>query len=289
MPLTVTAAGRPQATAGGTLTSGSPVVTGIADTTALAGAVGVSGTGIPFGALVQSIDSETQLTLNANATTSGTQTLTFNLEPVSLADAKTHLRVTFTDDDGLIARHITAARRACEVIGSITMLNTAFTLVDDSFPFTCATANIQLRQFLGQFSGGSGAVYPGVLAQNYGIITLPRAPVVSVQSINYVDVTGNAQVFASQYYDVTTGSPGRIAPVFGQIWPVTLPRIGAVSITFTAGYGTNAQAVPDNCKAAVLLYLGWLYRNRDTGAPPSDLHLRIEQLLGIEDSSGGYG
>lgn len=32
-------------------------------------------------------------------------------EPVTLAEAKTHLRVTYTDDDALIAELITAARQ----------------------------------------------------------------------------------------------------------------------------------------------------------------------------------
>src|ERR1035441_1232289 len=152
------------------------------------------------------------------------------VEPVTLAEAKLHLRVMFADDDAMITSLITSARRLCEVRGAIVCVNTVFTMIDDAFPFTTGWFNRQVRQFYGQFQGGQGAVFPGVLQLNAGVITLPRAPVVSVQSIIYLDGTGVQQTLDLTKYVVTTGAPGRIAPVFGQIWPVTLPQVAAVSI-----------------------------------------------------------
>jgi hypothetical protein len=61
----------------GTLTSGSASVTGLASTSALAVGMAVSGTGIAAGTTIAAIPGSTSLTLSANATASGTNTLTF--------------------------------------------------------------------------------------------------------------------------------------------------------------------------------------------------------------------
>ncbi len=53
-----------------------------------------------------------------------------------------------------------------------------------------------------------------------------------------------------------------ITPVFGQIWPVALPQIGAVSVTFDAGYGSAAD-VPEGLKSWIKLRLGSLYAHRE--------------------------
>lgn len=57
----------------GTITLGSPVITNIASTAGIvAGTWAVTGTGIPSAALIQSVDSLTQITLSVPATTAGT-------------------------------------------------------------------------------------------------------------------------------------------------------------------------------------------------------------------------
>lgn len=78
----------------GTLTSGSAVVTGLSDTTNGGGSntpispgMPVSGTGVPAGTVVQSVDSGTQVTLSANATVSSTTGLVF--APYGVGDGST--------------------------------------------------------------------------------------------------------------------------------------------------------------------------------------------------------
>lgn len=57
----------------GTLTSGSPIVTNISSTAGITAVTwGISGTGIPYTANVLSVDSGTQITMDSNATASGT-------------------------------------------------------------------------------------------------------------------------------------------------------------------------------------------------------------------------
>jgi hypothetical protein len=76
----------------GTTTSGSAVVTGLSDTTnggntPMAPGMGVSGTGIPAGTWIQSVDSATQVTLSQNATGSATIPLVF--APYGVGDGST--------------------------------------------------------------------------------------------------------------------------------------------------------------------------------------------------------
>lgn len=59
-----------------TISNGSPVVT-TATTENLTGGQGITGTNIPVGATVDTVDSRTQFTMSANATASGSRSLTF--------------------------------------------------------------------------------------------------------------------------------------------------------------------------------------------------------------------
>jgi microcystin-dependent protein len=63
-------------TENGTLATGTPTITSI-DTTNLQPGWFLSGTGIPSGAFIQSVDSGTQITISVNTTTSGVQSLFF--------------------------------------------------------------------------------------------------------------------------------------------------------------------------------------------------------------------
>ena len=212
------------------------------------------------------------------------------VEPLTLAEVHDHLRITWTNEDTYLTRLITAARKYCEVAAKRTFINTVYTLEDDAFPFTTGAFNKQVRQFYGQFQGGQGAVYPGVLALNAGVITFPRAPLVSVQSVTYFDTTGALQTMSPSLYIVQPGAPGRMMPIFGQIWPVTLPVINAVQIKFTAGYGPDETYVSEADKQAILLMLSHLYEHPSavaTGAPVA-MPMAVEALLGIENNAGGY-
>lgn len=287
MPLIVQTVAEASATQSGTLTSGSAVVTNLSNTALLTGAVSVSGTGVPLNTFVASIDSATQLTLSQNATASGTQSLAFSLEPVTLAQAKSQLTLdaSFTTDDAYIAALITAARRLAEAYSKTTCLSTTFDSVWDAFPFGGGYFNRQLRQFYGAFPGAMGATFPGFLPTNTGILELPRYPLQSITSITYLDTDGSSKTLDPSVYVVTTGSPGRVAPAYGHIWPVTLPQIGAVTVRLVAGYGDTADKVPLNVRQAILLLVSHLYLNR--GETPAELPPAVEALMGIE-THGGY-
>jgi hypothetical protein len=269
----------PQVTQSGSLTINSPVVTGLT-TSALAGAVSVSGTGIPAGAYVLSVDSASQVTLSANATVAGSQSLTFGLEPITLAEAKAQCRVEldFLTDDAYLVALISAARILAEAFARTTFLATTYDYFLDSFP---ASFNGYLNRLVRQ-QGPS----PQWLPNGAAIIDLPKPPLVSVASVKYYDPAGTLQTVDASTYTVSTGMGSRVQPLIGNVWPVVQPRIDGVVVRYTAGL-SNAALVGANIKAAVKLIVSHLYENREAtvsasiGAKP--LPMGVEALLGAGD------
>ena len=170
-------------------------------------------------------------------------------EPVTLGEAKLHLRVDGSDDDDLITALIKAARDQCE----------AFTR----------------RQFV-------TATYEYTLDGFSGFIPLPRPPLDDVNSIAYVDSDGDDQTVDSGDYDVVTDTViGYVQPAYGEVWPNVRGHTNDITIDYDAGYGA-ASAVPDTLKAAIKLLVGHLYENREAvvvGTTVSKLPLAVESLL----------
>jgi uncharacterized phiE125 gp8 family phage protein len=152
-------------------------------------------------------------------------------EPVSLAEAKLHLRVDGGEDDLLIGSLITAARQAAETITHRQFITARWKLVMDAFPEHAALIH--------------------------------KSPLISVVTIEYLDMAGLVQTMSPSHYTVDAAcEPARVTPIFGQTWPPTLPQIGAVSVTFDAGYGP-ASAVPEGIKSWIKLRVGSLYAHRE--------------------------
>ena len=218
-----------------------------------------------------------------------------SVEPVTLAEAKLHVRQAsdFTADDALITSLITAARRVCEVWESRSYVNTTWDMVDYGFPVGGGYYSRLLRQSYAASTLSSRPTFPGFLPTNTGTLILPRAPVASVTSITYVDGSGNTQTLDSSNYRFVAGSPGRIDPAYGKIWPLTQPVIGAITVRFVAGYGADASSVPENVKAAIKLLVCHWYENRESvvvgsGLVVHELPNAVEHLLSPE-SWGSYG
>lgn len=90
-------------------------------------------------------------------------------------------------------------------------------------------------------------------------------PLISVDSIEYIDSDGNTQTVASSNYRVDTDSePGRIEPI--DSWPSADGRVNAVIITVSSGYEDSSgnSSVPEQIKIAMRMYIKYLYDNRDS-------------------------
>ena len=165
-------------------------------------------------------------------------------EPLTLADAKLHLRVDadITEDDGLIAALIVTARQQAEH-------RTGRALVTQ-----------QWRLGLDRFADDS--------------LELPLPKLQSAQSVTYLDADGVRQTLAGAEYDVVTDElVGRLIPAFGKTWPDCRIRPGSVQVSYTCGYGA-ASDVPQSIKAWMLLAIGAWYENREaltSGKPVAEL------------------
>jgi len=174
-------------------------------------------------------------------------------EPITTAEAKSHLRVDFADDDTLIAALVTAARQMFEELNGRALFTQTWKLTLDRWPAS-------------------------------GRIELPRPPLVSVTSIKYIDSAGVESTFSSGDYVVETGrTPGRVSLGYDKSWPTaTLRPASPITITYVAGWTTTA-AIPERYKAAIKLLVGHWYENREaiitSGAMPKALPLGFESIV----------
>src|SRR5690606_14937668 len=172
-------------------------------------------------------------------------------EPVTVVDAKLHLRVDAPDDDALITRLIATARQHVETFQGRSLVTQTWRLSLDRFP-------------------------------RGRVIYLPRPPLQSVQGITYVAPDGSQQALDASLYDVDAASePGRVVLKAGQAWPEVADVPGAVQVEYTAGYG-DAAAVPEAVKQAILLLVGHWYEHREqavVGSSVSQLPFAVEALL----------
>lgn len=106
-------------------------------------------------------------------------------------------------------------------------------------------------------------------------------PVVSVDSVAYVDGAGVDQILPSNVFrTIAAARPARLANVAAP-WPKLGRLNGAVTLTMTAGYA-DAAAVPAGVVQALKMIVGHFYRNRDavvTIGTPVEVPMAADMLL----------
>jgi len=156
------------------------------------------------------------------------------LDPISIAEAKAHCRVTSTDEDGLIAGYILAARQYVESICGMALITQTVEAYFDSF----------------------------------ALLMLPRWPVQSVTSISYLDNAGAAQTLSPSDYHVNSKArPAYVSRTYTGSWPDTYTRDNAVTVTLVVGFGDSPGSIPEPVRMAMLLLIGNWYENREATSP----------------------
>lgn len=173
-------------------------------------------------------------------------------QPVSLADAKAHLRIDHDDEDAQVAAAVAAATGHLDGWDGILQL----ALVTQTWEVAFAGFSSFLR--------------------------LPLRPVQEITSVIYRDAAGGSQTLAADDYLLHGGVLGAyLAAAPGKSWPETQGRDDAVVVRFVAGYG-GASDVPPTLKAAILLMMAHWFDNRGAvafGVTAAELPLGVAALI----------
>ena len=173
------------------------------------------------------------------------------VEPISLAEAKAHLRVDGSDDDALIGLLIQSARQAAEHEAGRVLVSQTWELVLDAFP----AAELELR----------------------------TAGVLSIASVKYIDTAGAEQTLAGAAYVLDAeAAPAYLLPAAGYSWPATADTANAVRVRYVAGFGAAAADVPASIRHWMLLHIGTAYAQRESvaaGVPVAELPGRYHAAL----------
>ena len=182
------------------------------------------------------------------------------VEPITLSEAKNHLRVLSDDDDQLIRSYIKAATEYCEQ------------QVPGGRAFSQQTWKWKLHNF------------PAASFE------LPRPPLQSVSHVKYYATSSSTGLttLSSTAYLVhkATRLPGQIElhPNKGS-WPTVADRADAVQVTFVAG---SSGSVDEQAKHAIKLLVSHYYDDRNAvlvGTVSKEIEHGLRALLG----SMGHG
>ena len=187
--------------------------------------------------------------------------------PVTLAEAKLHLRIDNTDDDTLITSLIASATRWAEDYCDRTFCSTQWTMRLDSFYGPVGSpVQFGLKADGNNIEGRQGTV-PNL------DIELPRPPMVQSGTATAVTVTytpsagaATATLDAAEYRVDRQATPGVCRPLYGKSWPSHLVDQNSTTVTWWAGYSADGTSVPAPVKSAVLMIVAHLWRNREMAA-----------------------
>jgi uncharacterized phiE125 gp8 family phage protein len=156
---------------------------------------------------------------------------------VSVADMKLFLRVDHSADDGLISVLIQTATQEAEHRTRRSIMQQTWKVTLDSFP-----SSVELL---------------------YG-------PVVSIASVVYTDMNqADITLTPDNYYldNASSQGSGWLTPAYGKSWPVTLPTINAVRISYVCGAAAPALT-PTVFSTWIQLRVAQLYDHRGAEVSP---------------------
>lgn len=176
-------------------------------------------------------------------------------EPVTLAEAKLHLRVDHDDEDTLIGMLIKVARQQAEQRTGRRYGIQTWERSYDAFP-------------------------PWALM-------LPDPPLVEIVSVKYDDPAGVEQTLGNAAYVMRRGAePAVLLPA--SVWPATIAQPGAVRVRYRCGLDSS-DARWDSLKAWMLLAIGTWHAQRQAASPVQTYALPHEFWHGLLDPLVFYG
>lgn len=177
------------------------------------------------------------------------------VEPVSVADAKTHCRIDTNTDDTYVAALISAAREYVEAYMDESLIDQQLVMRLDAFPAAIELPRPPMSQ------------------------TASRTAVTIVYTAN--DAGSTATLATNQYRVDRDSTPGTLRPLYGGSWPSHLLDYGSVAVTWWAGRGEDGGKVSQRVKAAILMLVGQWYERRMAAdaASMSEMPFGVKALL----------
>ena len=170
------------------------------------------------------------------------------VEPVSLDEAKAHLRLTGTDDDTWLAAMIAAARIHVETATRRSLIDQTWRLCLDAWP-------------------------PGDL------LVLPVGPVRAVTEITVYDAEGTPSLLPPSAWTLDVADArlhlGNGGPRPGRVF-------NGLEIDMIAGYGPSSLSVPQPLRLAVMMLVARWYEDREGmafGLVAADIAGAFETLI----------
>lgn len=165
-------------------------------------------------------------------------------EPISLAEAKAHLRITHDDDDAYIATLIKTARQSIEAQTGPGLISQGWSVFLDDWP-------------------------------DSGVIELPLAPVLDIADIK---VHGDDDTFAiidpAHCYEDKVSRPARIILRGSRSWVAPGRVANGIEILLTIGF----TSVPEPLREAILQLVGHWHETRGDDTA-DEKPLALSQLI----------
>ena len=170
--------------------------------------------------------------------------------PITLTEAKTHLKVDTTADDTFITNLIKSATSSAQEYTNRFFIQTTIQQVGDKWE---------------------------------DISNLFKSPVLSVTNIKYVSTDGILTTLNSSVYFLDdVNKPARIGLKPNQSYPEIIDSLNAVQVNYVVGLAAGPDEVDEGIRQALLLTIGNWYQNRQavvTGTIATELPMNAKFLL----------
>jgi uncharacterized phiE125 gp8 family phage protein len=154
-------------------------------------------------------------------------------EPVSIAEAKAHMRIDSSAEDALIASLIVTSRLHIEAALGLALLTQAWSYFVDAWP--------RSRE-----------------------IVLPLKPVQSIATVRVWAQDGTSQTVPPDAYTLDgEGNPPRLVLSRSAAPPAPGRSASGIEIAFSAGYGDAGTDVPAPIRQALVLLVAHWFENRE--------------------------
>ncbi len=170
-------------------------------------------------------------------------------EPITLAEAKSHLRLDDTNEDTLLAALIRSAREHLERATGLSLITQTWRLYLDSIP-------------------------------EDGVIQIARGPVQTIESLTLYDASGE-ELSLPLTGHILDGHARPARLVLGRAVSAG-QHINGIEIDFSAGFGESGAEVPDTLKRAMLMHVAQMFSFRGTVAvddQPADIPAGYDRLI----------